>query len=230
MSNRDDYLAAIDSLVGGTLPLTDGDKILAVNQAVKRYSKDKPRVVVVDIDGDGGFDYAVSLLTSWADDFSVIKQVEYPVDDTVEHADILQTDAWAMYEKPTGKCLRFLAIKPLATEDMRITYTALHTCTDSASTIAGFDEEAVQALCAAFFCEMLAAYYAQSQDATIAADSVDHTSRSREYAARAKTYRQLYFRHLGIKEGQAPPASVTQDQDRPGSWGRDHITHPRKYR
>ena len=230
MSTRQDYLTAIGNFVGGELPLGEGEKIAAIGLAIKEHSKHRPLLVVEDESGDGGFDYAVTALASWSDGFSIIKKVEYPVDDTDETPDILQEDAWMMYQKPEGECLRFLEDKPPATEEFRVTYTALHTCTDSACTVGTFDEEAVQALCAAFFCDMLAAYYAQSQDSTIDADSVDHTSRSREYAARAKTYRKAYFDHLGIKEGRAPAASVTRDQDKKGSWTSDKLTHKAKYR
>jgi hypothetical protein len=198
--------------------------------AIKAHSRQRPRKVVEDVDGDGGFDYALSDLASWKSGFSSIEQVEYPVDDTDETADVLQDDAWEIYEKPSGKMLRFLEDTPDATEDFRVTYTSFHTCTDSACTVEDFDEEAVQALAAAFFCEMLSTYYAQSTDSTIAADSVDHTSKSRDYAARAKAFRKIYFDHLGIKEGQTPAASVTRDQDKAASWGRDKLTHKGKYR
>lgn len=230
MSNRADYLEAIDSLVGGDLPLVEADKVLAISTAVKEHSRLRPQVVVEDFDGDGGFDYALSDFASWADGFSTIKKVEYPVDDDDQTADVLQDDAWEIYGKPAGKVLRFLDNTPTATEDFRVTYTALHTCTDSACTVESFDEEVVQAFCAAVFCDMLATYYAQNQDSTIDADSVEHSSKAHDYGARAKTYRARYFEHIGVKPGQVPPASVTYDQDRTGSWGSDLLTHPRKYR
>jgi hypothetical protein len=230
MSTRQDYITAIGNLAGSELPLGETEMILAISQAIKEHARHRPRVIVEDESGDGGFDYAVTDLASWSSGFSTIKQVEYPVDDTDENPDILQDDAWMVYEKPAGKCLRFLEDTPEATESFRVTYTAVHTCTDAACTVEDFDEEAVQALCAGYFCEMLATYYAQNQDATIDADSVDHTSKSRDYAARAKAYRTMYFNHLGSKEGQALAASVTRDQDLLGSWQRDKLTHPKKYR
>jgi len=229
MSTRQDYITAIGNFVGGELPLGETEKILAISQAIKTHSKHRPREIVEDESGDGGFDYAVSLLASWNDGFSVIKSVEYPVDDDDETPNMLQDDAWMLYEKPAGKYLRFLEDEPTATESFRVTYTALQACTDSVCTVNDFDEEATQALCAAFFCDMLATYYAQDQDSAISADSVDHTSKSRDYAARAKTYRKAYFDHLGVKEGQAPAASVIRDQDLKGSWG-DKLTHKGKYR
>jgi hypothetical protein len=228
---RQDYIAAVGQLVQGeTGPIGEADKILAVNMAVKEHSRHRPRIVVEDEDGTGGFDYAVSGLASWSDGFSVISQVEYPVDDTDETPDILQDDAWIMYDKPAGKYLRFLEDKPATDEDFRVTYTALHICTDASCTIKSVDDEAVQVLAASYFCDMLATYYAQSQDSTIQADSVDHTSKSRDYAARAKSYRKYYFDHLGIEEGKAPAASVTRDQDTIPSWRTDRMTHPGRYR
>jgi len=229
MSLRGDYITAIGHLVGGELPLGEAEKIFAISKAVKAYSATRPRAVSEDEDGNGGFDYAITLLAEWAEGFSVIKSVEYPVDDTEQAAALLQDDAWQIYSKPAGKYLRLLRDTPEATEDLRITYTALHLCTDTECTIPASDEEAVQMLAAAEFCDMLATYYAQTQDSTIQADSVDHKSKAGEYAARARTYRKAYTDHMGTANGPAA-ASVTRDQDTAGSWGADKMTHPRRYR
>lgn len=230
MSTKQDYLAAIDDLVPGDLPLGEDEKSLAIKLALKEHSKYRPHVVVEDFDGDGGFDYALSGFASWAEGFSSIKRVEYPVDDDDETADVLQDSAWEIYEKPSGKVLRFLEDTPSASEDFRVTYTALHTCTDTACTVEDYDEEAVQALCAAHFCIMLATYHAQQGDSTIGADSVDHQSRRREYMESCLAHRKTYFNHLGVKENITPPASVTRDQDKDASWAGDKLTHKKKYR
>jgi len=230
MSTRQDYITAIGHLVGGSLPLGEAEKILAINAALKKYSGQRPRIVSEDEAGNASFDYALTLLADWSEGFSVIKSVEYPVDDTEEAAAILQEDAWEIYQKPSGKVLRLLEDTPAATESLRVNYTALHSCTDAACTVPSYDEEALQILAASIFCDMLAAYYAQTQDSTIQADSVDHKSKASEYAARARAYRKTYFDHLRVKEGESPAASVTKDQDRAGSWGADHMTHPRKWR
>ena len=230
MSTRQDYITAIGNFVGGDLPLGETEKIVCINRAVKRYSADRPRLLVADMDGDGGFDYAIAGLTEWNEAFSSIKSVEYPVDDTKAAAAILQEEVWQTYQKPAGKVLRFLEDVPAANEDIRITYTALHLCTDAQDTIPIVDAEAVQMLAAALFCTMLATYYSQDQDSTIAADSVDHKSKAGEYSRRAKAYRAEYFDHLKIKEGGVIPASVTRDQDKSASWGADHMTHPRRRR
>lgn len=230
MSTRQDYITAIGHLVGGELPLGEAERIFAINAALKKYSGHRPRIVAEDEAGNASFDYALSLLADWIEGFSTIKSVEYPVDDTEAAASILQEDAWQIYRKPSGKVLRLLEDTPEATESLRITYTALHTCTDAACTVPSYDEEALQILAASIFCDMLAAYFAQTSDSSIQADSVDHKSKASEYAARARAYRKMYFDHLGIKEGETPAASITKDQDMAGSWGADKMTHGRRYR
>ncbi|MCE5212991.1 MAG: hypothetical protein LLG40_15725 [Deltaproteobacteria bacterium] len=228
---RQDYITAVSKLVGGELPLGEAEIIMAITKAVRRYSIDKPLIVAEDETGNGSFDYALTLLSYFTDGFSSIKKVEYPVDDADETADVLQDDAWMIYHKPAGNYLRFLEDQPASTETIRITYTALHICNDTQCTIPASDEDAVQMLAAAGFCDMLATYYAQTSDSTIMADSVDHKSKAAEYAARARAYRKEYFDHMGIKDGQTVgAASVTRDQDAKTSHGLDHVTHPRKWR
>ena len=125
MITRQDFITALTSLVGGSLPLGETEQIFAINKAVKKYSRDRPFDVIEDESGSGAFDYALTLLASWNEKFSSIKKVEYPVDDTAAIPPVLADDAWTMYKKPAGPCLRFLEDKPMATETMRITYTAL---------------------------------------------------------------------------------------------------------
>lgn len=230
MTTQQDYIAAVGDLVPGDLPLSESDISLAVDLALRAHSRHRPRTIVEDFDGDGGFDYAVSGFSDWAEGFSVIRTVEYPVDDDDQTPDMLQDDEWRVYEKPSGKVLRFLENKPTADEDFRVTYTAMHEFEATVATVEAYDEIAVQSLGAAFFCDMVATYFAQSGDSTIDADSVDHASRSREYAARAKAYRKIYFDHIGVKEGMTPAASVTRDQDKDASWGSAKLTHKPKYR
>lgn len=231
MSTRQDYITAVGSLVQGEYPPGESAKILAIGQAVKIYSKHRPRIVIEDEAGAAAFDYAVTLLADWSDGFSLIQQVEYPVDDTDETPDILDEDAWTIYRKPAGDYLRFLEDEPAADETFRVTYTALHTCTDAACTVKSIDEEAVQSLAAALYCEILSTWFAQNQDSSIQADSVDHTSKSRDFAARAKAFEKIYRKHLGLKdEDTVRPASAVGDMDLKYPGGSERLTHPRSGR
>jgi len=230
MSTQTTYATAVGQLVPGGLPLTAAETLLAIAMAVNEHSTHKPRVVVEDFDGDGGFEYAISEFASYTEGLSAITSVEYPVDDDDETPATLDDGEWMEYRKPAGKYLRFLTETPAATEAFRVTYTALHTCTALACTIDACDDAPVQALAAAYLCTMLSTYYAQSQDSSINADSVDHKSQKDAYEAKAKAFRTLYLRTIGQQDGQPKFASVTQDQDVNYPWGGDRLTHPRRRR
>lgn len=224
------YMSAIDDLVDGVLPLEDSAKVAALQQAVIKFSSDRPREVIEEFNGTGTFDYELADMEAWLEGFSSIKKVEYPVDDTVQEESILQDDAWKIIKTSSGSYLRFLEDEPTASEEIRITYTGLHVCTNALCTIPKSDEIAVQTLAASKFCSMIAAYYAQSQDSTIGADSVDHKSKAQEYSARARAYKQEYYEHMNIKDGAVSAASITRDQDTKPSWRTDGLTHQRKFR
>ena len=203
MSTRQDYIAMIDRLVGAEkLPLGTTDKVLAINSAIKTYSKHKPKRYSVDITGSGAdtFDYSLSSnFTYWSDGFSLVYDIEYPLDTTTEEVDLIPKHSYTIYESPSGKSLRFLVDRPLTTETIRVWYSGLYFCTDDDCNIDEFDEEAVQMLAASVFCTMLATVYAETQDNTITADSVDHSNKAKEYSIRARIYKQLYSEHIGVR-------------------------------
>lgn len=234
MPTLNDYTTALGVLVPGDHPVEAealaAMKEKAVAKAMDHHSRHKPYTVIEDVDGDGGFDYAVSGLASWVDEFSVISQVEYPVDDDDEAPDILQDDEWIIYETPSGNMLRFLEATPDSSEDFRVTYTTRHTCTEEACTVASGDQESVQSLAAHYLCKMLSAAYSLNQDSTIDADSVDHGSKARNFQNLAKQYMEDYNAHMGIVPGKQKAASITKDMDADKSWAGDGLTHRRKYR
>jgi hypothetical protein len=231
MSNRQEYIAEVKKLVPGEHhPIGEPEIIKAVQKAVNTHSKHRPRIVPEEVTGDGGFDYDLEDLAAWVDDFSVMRQVEYPVDDDDPDAEILEDDDWEIFAKSTGKCLRFLAYTPETTEQFRVTYTARHTCTDAACTVAESDDEAVQSLAASYFCQMLATAYATDEDSEIGADKVDDLSKSARYGRMMRVYRAEYNDHMGIKDSKPKPASMNQDQDVTYPTGHDRLTHPRRRR
>lgn len=234
MTTKTDYIAALVSLVPGDQPVTStvltAMQTKAIGKAMDAHSKPRPRQVVADVSGTGAFDYELSGLTYWQNNFSVIRQVEYPVDDTDEVAKILDQEVYQIYEKPAGKNLRFLEDRPETGKKIRVTYTARHTCTDSACTIDPQDTEAVQALSASFLCRMLAAAHVLDQDSTIQADVVNHAGRRAEYEKLAAAYMSEYNDHMGIVPGKPKAACAIQDQDVIYSVGYDRLTHPRRQR
>lgn len=235
MANLQDYYRALGELVPGTHSVGLEEQLNAINSALALHSKHRPLEKVEDVAGTGGFDYALSDLEYWADGFSRIVTVEYPVDDTSPDPSVLvEGDDWAIYRKPAGQVLRFLAATPETDETIRVTYTARQSFNeDDVCSVAEADDSAVQKLAASLFCRILAAAYAQDQDSTIQADSVDHGSKRREYEAQAGKYRTEYDEHMGLgkaKDGTLKAACATQDWDTKPPSGWDWLTHPNRRR
>ncbi len=200
-----------------------------IQEAVKIYSRDRPLEVVKDITGDGGYNYAIATnLTSWVKGFSIIKSIEYPADE--REPSYLDEDDFLVYEKEDGQYIRLLEDTPAATEKARVIYTALHVLSDLTNTIPESDQDAICNLAASLCSGALASIYAHTSDSTITADSVDHRSKSQEFSSRAKMQKQNYLNHLGMKEGDVPPASAVKNLDIEYPWGEERLTHPKKWR
>lgn len=215
----------------GEISTTERDAYIA--EAVRAYSKDRPRIIVGAITGAGTYEY--SLPTGWDDNFSVVKAVEYPAGN--QTPTYLDEDYWLIYQGTTGKKLRFLSYTPTTAETINVTITAKHTVSAASGTVSGtstvpdVDQDAVINLAAAIACYALGRKYAQSIEPTIAADSVNHLQKSGEYAKRGQELEKLYRNHLApAKDGQVTAASVTGDWDSLAGWQDDRLTHPKRYR
>lgn len=232
MSTRADYQQAIDDQVSQVKFTGLAQHNKAIAKAVEIYSNHRPRVRVVDQGGVGTHVATLFVLEGWDNEYSQVRAVEYPVDDTKAGHTILDPKAWEVYQAPDGKELHLLDREQIEEgAAIRITFTAAHVVDDSGSTIPGKDEMAVQTLAAACFCRLLAAAYAEATDSTINADSVDQVSKRREYEAQAKAFEGEFTNLTGIKPGQPKPAAGVANWDLDLANGRgDRFTHPRRYR
>jgi len=212
----------------GDLPSEELDR--QIQEAVRRYSRVRPREVVEDEVGNGTHDLAVTLLASWEDEFSVILQVEYPIRSTTVDPPILERDEWIAYRTPAGRVLRLLTAAPAATETVRITYTALHVADELAFTIPDGDFDAVANWAAALCLRALANKYAQNTAPTLGADAVDHRTMSDQYSRLARELEKDVSRALRLDENQVGAGSVTAEWPAGQSTGLDWMTHPRRRR
>src|SRR5687767_13500849 len=105
--------------------LQQADLDFAIGEAVRRYSRVRPRVVVADVVGSGSFDY--DLPAGWDVTFSRMQSVEYPAGR--REASYVDKLDYSIYNAPASQKLRFLVDTPQAGESVRITFTALHTIT-----------------------------------------------------------------------------------------------------
>lgn len=219
----------IDDLVRDAAQwVSTGQRTRAIELALVRYSADRPRTVVEDVVTADGV--TVPLPAGWVAGESALHTVECPI---VAPPVPLEADAWAMWRTPTGEVIGLLqAAAPGTTA--RLHYTAPHVVDDASSTIPPAHREAVACYAASLLAEQIATAHASAQDSTIAADRVDQAHPAREWAARAKAYRNRYFATLGIEisaQGVEQPridaAGVVVDLNLPTSHGRARM-YPRR--
>ena len=217
----------LQQLVAGHLQdtadkLSSADVTAAVEEALAgRYSKDRPRVVVEDLTGDGAkYEWDLATIEDWQNGFSQVVRIEYPQGEQVPN--YLENDEWMIYESPTGRFLRF-TFAPRAAIKARVRFTARHAV--DASSLADADFYAVGALAASLAARRLSAIYAQTGDSSIGADTVNYRTKSQEYLALARRLEQDYENLLGTDpERTAPAASRTADW-KGDTAGGDRLTH-----
>jgi len=245
---RTTLLVTMASLVqddAGKITHTDpGDFGTAIDAAVERYSKDRPREIVATASGDGSaFDFA--LPSGWVDGFSALRRVEYPFPpasgqrepNVIYDADEPNEPAAVRIVQATSaaKKLRFMEDTPAAGSDnVLIVYTGLHTIhasTSSSTTVPTSDELAVAYLASAYACQTLAAKYTEASDAALSADTVDWRSKGREFSDRGAELLQKYLELVGADpNASVPPAYGTAEWDLDLVNGRDRLTHPARGR
>lgn len=171
----------------------------AIGEALNRYSKHRPQILVTDVTGTATND--LTLPTLWQPGFSGVQAVEYPVNQVPEK--IIDQRDYKLYQSPTGPKLRMLTAKPTLLESVRITFTTLHI---NETTILASDLEAVANLAASVCCRQLAALFGNTADPTIQADSVNYRTKSGEYTALANKLEAQYKEALGIKDNDTTSA------------------------
>ncbi len=219
MSTRTESIEAVRARLldpgrssGGTKTLELNDLGRAIDAAVKRYSKDRPRHFVASITGAGTRYYAVSSnLSSWVRGSSVVEKVNYPADTISEdeNPQWLDDRDYEIYLDATDtEYLYFPVHEPSATETIRCHYTAPHTHTDATDTIFANDLEAMRDLAAGIACEMLATRASGSTDSTIGADSVNYRDKQMRYRQEADAWTARYREQMGLPKDGSPAASA----------------------
>lgn len=176
----------------------------AVKAAVLRLSDKLPRQVVTEQTDVSGKRLAFAG-TSWQRGVSALKGVEYPVGDTpptfIDAADV------QVLEKTDGTQEIGVADALPAASTVRFHYSAPHLVTAQQDTVPEAQRLGVSLLAASLLCGQLASLYANQTDSTIAADAVDHKTKSELWAAREKRYEAQAYSSWGL---MPPTASASQ--------------------
>lgn len=187
--------------------------------ALNFHNKIKPKNLVIDITGDGEYDY--SLPDTYIDEFSTILSVEFPAGD--RYPVYLEPSDWIIYRTTSVVKLRFLNRTPSATETIRLNITTPYT-KDNIIDIPANDQEPFCYLAAALAAKSLSLYYAQSSDDTIEVSTVDYGELSDKYAVRARELKSVYDKFFGVKDGVVAAMGFL-DWDTNFQWGEKQFTH-----
>ena len=204
--------------------IEDPQRNAAIDSAVARYSKDRPRHKVEDVAASGS--NALPLPTSFQADFSRLTELEYPIGQVPPNR--LSAQSYALYATPAGQTIMLASAVPIGAA-VRVTYSIGHVVSNAEDTIALGDREPVCCLAAASLCDQLASLYSGDSDSTIQADSVNHQSKAGEFASRAKALRKRYLDELGIDAKKNVAAGVVVEFPKNNSQGGARLTRGRGY-
>ena len=188
--------------------------------ALTQFSKDKPREVVADIDGDGGYDY--DLPSTWSAGFSQIKAVEYPAGERVPL--VLDSDRYDIYKTAVATKLRFVADTPQSGETVRLTFTTVY-LKSTIDQIPAHLQDPFCTLAASLCCGVISRHYSGTQGSAIRTDAVDFQSKGKEFSDRARELLGQYNNAVGKKGGTAAAASGVKNFDRGSSLKTSRLTH-----
>lgn len=230
MAQLSTFLAKIKRHVKDTaLNFTDADKDEFTKEAVAQYSRDKPLLRDSLLTGDGTTK-TFDVPSDWVDGFSTLFKVEHPIDKVPKNF-IDVRDAVAVERQSNVPKILLLSLTLSNAETARILYKAPHTVTASSSTVLSNDEDAVANLAAAFLARALAAFFAESIDASIDADIVNHAAKATLFSSIADKLKKKYVEH--IQQGEVETGVlVLHEQDVNFSWGRNLLApnHGRRFR
>lgn len=204
--------------------ITPTQRDAAIDSAVARYSKDRPRHKVEDVAATGS--NALPLPTSWQAGYSHLLELEYPIGKVPPNR--LAAQSYSLYATPVGQTIMLANAVPVSAQ-VRVTYSIAHVISSSEDTIALGDREPVCCLAAASLCDQLASLYSGDSDSTIQADSVNHQSKAGEFASRAKALRKRYLDELGIDAKKNVAAGVVVEFPKNNSQGGARLTRGRGY-
>jgi hypothetical protein len=232
-------LADVRAIMSGLIQdnarkLTGTARNQSIQAAVELHSTFLPRVKVQVMTGVSNDRSAVP--TGWIDDVSELIRVEFPLHDTPPTYLEAEDDV-TIISAPTAASARFKLLflhdVPGATERFAVHYTKPHVfgSTASQNTIQDNHVQAISHLAAALACKQLAAFYSQSSDNLIAADSVNTQQKNPSYLNLSRAYFDYYYTYFKIDpNGKTRAAGINVDIDRQFSFGGEFFTHPRRHR
>ncbi len=225
-------LADFETKVGQSVQDTAGKvdaaaTIAFIQQAVRQYSKDRPRIRDAEFTGDAILQ-EFPVPAGWIKGFSTMQTLEFPVDEVPIRRRDLQ-DNLVIVQKGDVEKVQLIFTTLAVAEKARVTYTALHTVDAGTSTIQDTDFDAVSDLAAHYVCLALAGFYQEETDSALAVDVVAGASRADGFRAQAASLMKTYIEHMTESEVETG-ALFLHDQDLRFVHGTELLMHPERFR
>ena len=210
---------ALDAIEEGALEA-------CIDEAVSEYSRDRPRHVVdMTLDGDGSAsEFRIDDLNvpfEW--EFSRFSAVEHPTGE--DPRVVLDENEYGVGHDDSGNLvLRFDATPESGTNNIRLDYSARHSLSTTASTIADADHFAICRLAAAIALESLSIAATHGREANVEATEIAVAPKSTAYRVAAEAFRTEYRRRVKPVAG-----THTRDWDQTLTWGRPRLNRPARW-
>ena len=212
----------------------------AVDEAMNRYSQDRPRRIAQRYESTSGQMY--SLPDEWKEGLSIILRVQRLSEQFVGQQRVfIGIEEFDVYDSGdgSGKQVHLYDYAPSATETFIIYYTGAHTVSAIDSTVFDFDFEAVGYLVSSILALKLAGQLLKNRDPHKPADSLNFRTLSDEYEKLSRLLFERYKDHMDLPSGMesegkgmgsdvTPALSIGDIQVTP-PWGLPrYLTHGRR--
>jgi hypothetical protein len=160
-------------------------------EAVKEFSKLRPYKRVAKLTGDGNAFF--SLPSDWDNDFSWIRELEYPIDQ--QPPSFIEDKKYKVDQLDTGWVCRFYGeYYPNINQDFYLRYVIPHSITNNSSTISDRYKDAVANLAASISCQAIAEKYGHTAESSLDADVINYRTKGDEFASRSKELKKMFDR------------------------------------
>ena len=179
-----------------------------LGDALRYYSRIRPRRNGVrDYAGDGAT-YEFALPPDWDPQFSRVRSIEYP--QGYQDPTYLGIEQWFIYDTPSGQVLR-LRTTFASGETARVLYTRMHKISSQQNTVPETDSRALTYWAASLIARNMQFKYASHTDPSLTADVINYRTKERQYKSVGDDYEKIYKAHFGMRFKDIVPAA--------GTWG-----------
>lgn len=206
-----------------TTTISSGDLEEHVEEAVRRYSKDRPRTAFRDYAGDGSaFDLSLTPITEWVHGFSFPQAIEYPQGERPPvFLDMGEALLYPLDSAPTS--IRLTSTTPATGETARVYFSVpwpIPTNDPAVDKIPATDFETVCHYAAYLGAEQLAGRAVPKKDPSFPAAQVfDLAAEGPNWREIARDHLKAYRVAVGADEETRPtPASGWVNWDAQSSW------------